>query len=226
MFTNHESRFIRGIGKRWYWLLALVAAALLVLTLGIVFPAWTLTGRYEGRIYRTAEAVPARPVAVVFGAGYWPDGTPSDVMKDRVEAAVDLYRAGRVRTVLFSGDNRFANYNEPGKMREYALSLGLPDEAIELDYAGRRTYDTCYRAREIFGLHEVVLVTQRYHLPRALYTCEKLGLDAIGYAADRRPYVYIRQYRLREIPALWVAWWQLWVTHPLPVLGKPIPILE
>jgi SanA protein len=210
---------------RWMLFLVLALAALLVSAL-IVFPAWTLAGRYEERIYRAVEAVPQRPVAVVFGAGYWPDGTPSDVMKDRVEAAVELYRAGRVRKVLFSGDNRFVDYNEPGTMRRYALSLGLPDEDIVLDYAGRRTYDTCYRARDIFQVRDVVLVTQRYHLPRALYTCEKLGLNAVGYAADRRPYVYIRQYWLREIPALWVAWWQLWVSHPLPVLGEPIPILE
>jgi len=223
--TNPISRLVTRLWKRRPWVLVLVAVALLALILMIVFPAWTLSERYEGHIYRAAQEVPGRPVALVFGAGYWPDGTPSDVMKDRVEAAVELYRAGRVRKVLFSGDNRFANYNEPGTMREYALSLGLPDEAIELDYAGRRTYDTCYRARDIFGLQEVVLVTQRYHLPRALYTCEKLGLDAVGYAADRRPYVYIRQYWLREVPALWVAWWQLWVSHPLPVLGDPIPIL-
>lgn len=206
-------------------LIILGLAVLFALALLIAFPAWTLAGRYEGRIYRAVEAVPEQPVALVFGAGYWPDGTPSDVMKDRVEAAVELYRAGRVRKVLFSGDNRFINYNEPGKMREYALSLGLPDEAIVLDYAGRRTYDTCYRARDIFQVRDVVLVTQRYHLPRALYTCEKLGLNAVGYAADRRPYIYIRQYWLREVPALWVAWWQLWVSHPEPVLGDPLPIL-
>jgi SanA protein len=199
----------------------LCAAALAAL----IFAAWTLTSRYQGRILVRLEDVPEKPVALVFGAGYWPDGTPSDIMKDRVEAAVDLYRAGRVRKVLFSGDNRFIDYNEPGKMREYALSLGLPAEAIVLDYAGRRTYDTCYRARDVFGLREVVLVTQRYHLPRALYICERLGLNAVGYAADRRPYVYIRQYWLREIPALWVAWWQLGISHPSPVLGEPIPIL-
>jgi SanA protein len=161
---------------------------------------------------------------LVFGAGYWADGTPSDVMKDRVEAAVDLYRSGKVRLVLFSGDNRFADYNEPAKMREYALSLGLPAEAIVLDYAGRRTYDSCYRARDIFGLTEALLVTQRYHLPRALYTCQRLGLDAVGFAADRRPYVYIRAYWVREVPALLLAWWELWVSHPLPVLGDRIPI--
>jgi SanA protein len=203
----------------------LLAVGIVAFGVLVVFPLWTLSSRYAGRIYRDVGLVPEQPVALVFGAGYWPDGTPSDVMKDRVEAAVELYRAGRVRKVLFSGDNRFANYNEPGKMREYALSLGLPDKAIALDYAGRRTYDTCYRARDIFGLSDVILVTQRYHLPRALYTCGRLGIRVVGYAADRRPYVYIRQYWLREVPALWVAWWQLWVTHPKPVLGDPIPIL-
>lgn len=205
----------------WLWLAPLFLGA------GVLgWSLWTLGGRYSDRIYADAAAVPRRDVALVFGAGYWPDGTPSDVMKDRVEAAVALYQAGRVRYVLFSGDNRFVDYNEPGKMREYALSLGLPDEAIVLDYAGRRTYDTCYRARAIFGLQEVVLVTQRYHLPRALAICQGLGLDAVGYVADRRPYVHIRSYWAREVPALWLAWWDLWVRRPTPVLGEPIPILE
>jgi SanA protein len=172
------------------------------------------------------EEVPERPVALVFGAGYWPDGRPSDIMRDRVEAAVELYRAGRVRRLLFSGDNRFVDYNEPEKMLEIALELGVPAEDIVLDYAGRRTYDTCYRAREIFGLHEVVLVTQRYHQARALYTCEGLGLDAVGYVADRMHYVHIRRYQAREFPALWLAWWDLHVRRPLPILGDPIPVLE
>ena len=164
----------------WWLLLVAIAVA-------VGYPLWTLTLRYRRIMYTDAQTVPERPVALVFGAGYWPNGTPSDVMKDRVEAAIDLYRAGRVQKVLFSGDNRFVNYNEPEKMREYALSLGLPDEAIVLDYAGRRTYDTCYRAHDIFGLRQVVLVTQRYHLPRALYTCRGMGLEAVGYVADRRP---------------------------------------
>jgi SanA protein len=202
----------------------LAVLAFLVLLWAVGFPAYTLTIRYRSRTYSEAESVPARRVALVFGAGYWADGTPSDVMKDRVEAAVELYRAGYVQKVLFSGDNRFVHYNEPGAMRDYALTLGLPDQDIVLDFAGQRTYDTCYRARDVFGLHEVILVTQRYHLPRALYTCERLGLDAVGYVADRRPYVYIRNYWAREVPALWLAWWQLWVSRPVPVLGEPIPL--
>ncbi len=205
--------------RRLWWTIPLV-----VLGVATGWTLWTLTLRYEGRIYRDPEAVPSRPVALVFGAGYWPDGTPSDILRDRVAAAVELYRAGRVQKLLFSGDNRFVHYNEPAKMREVALSLGVPDEAIVLDYAGRRTYDTCYRARDIFGLRKVIVVTQRYHLPRALYTCERLGLDAVGYIADRRPYIHIRRYQAREIPALWLAWWDLWVRRPVPVLGEPIPI--
>nr|MBC7245672.1 YdcF family protein [Chloroflexota bacterium] len=204
----------------WLALLTVIVGSTLV-----AFPTWTLTARYEQRIYHSVEEVPPKPVAVVFGAGYWPDGTPSDVMKDRVEAAIALYRSGRVRKILFSGDNRFVHYNEPAKMREYALSLGLPDDAIVLDYAGRRTYDTCYRARDIFGLRDVVLVTQRYHLPRALYISERLGLHAVGYVADHRTYPHIREYWLREVPALWMAWWDLSVTYPIPVLGDPIPIV-
>jgi len=203
-----------------------LACVLLFSALGAVgaWTLWTLTVRYRGGIYTDPAAVPQRPVALVFGAGYWPDGTPSDILRDRVAAAVDLYRAGRVRKLLFSGDNRFVHYNEPEKMREVALALGMPEEDIVLDYAGRRTYDTCYRAKAIFGLTEVVVVTQRYHLPRALYTCQGLGLDAVGYVADRRPYIHIRRYQAREVPALWLAWWDLWIRRPLPVLGDPIPI--
>jgi len=199
---------------------------LLAFGLAVGHALWTLTIRYASSIYQVGDMVPPRAVALVFGAGYWPDGTPSDVMKDRVEAAVRLYSTGRVVKVLFSGDNRFVDYNEPAKMAEYAVSLGLPAEAIALDYAGRRTYDSCYRAREIFGVSEAVLVTQRYHLPRALYTCRQLGLEAVGYAADQRPYVHIRTYWAREIPALWLAWWETSVTHPVPVLGDPIPIVD
>jgi len=192
----------------------------------IGFVGWTLTLRYERYIYTATDIskLSECPVALVFGAGYWPDGTPSDIMKDRVAAGVELLRAGKVRKLIFSGDNRFLNYNEPGKMCEYALSLGCPREAIVLDYAGRRTYDSCYRARDIFGQQQVILVTQRYHLPRALYVCEGLGIDAVGYVADCREYVHIREYWLREVPALLLAWVDRWVRHPLPVLGDPIQI--
>lgn len=189
---------------------------------------WTLTARYERLMYmpEDIEAVPQKPVAVVFGAGYWPSGALSMVLKDRLDAAIDLYRAGRVQKLLFSGDNRFVDYNEPAKMLEYALAQGVPRADIVLDYAGRRTYDTCYRARDIFQVRDVVLVTQRYHLPRALSTCSGLGLDAVGYIADRQPYPRrdLAWYWTREALALWRAWWDIYIARTTPVLGEPLPI--
>jgi SanA protein len=206
-------------------------AALVILAGGMLCAAWTvwtLTVRYERRMYGLddIEQVPDKPVAVVFGAGYWPSGALSMVLKDRLDAAIELYRAGRVQKMLFSGDNRFIDYNEPAKMLEYALTQGVPRDAIVLDYAGRRTYDTCYRARDIFQVRDVVLISQRYHLPRALDTCSALGLDAVGYIADRQPYPRrdLAWYWVREAPALWRAWWDIYIGRTTPVLGEPLPI--
>ena len=178
-----------------------------------------------GRVYATAQ-VPARRVAIVFGAGLWRDGSPTPVLYDRVATAVDLYRAGKVEKILVSGDNRFLDYNEPGVMRAVALTLGVPSEAVVLDYAGRRTYDTCYRAKAIFGLTEAILVTQEFHLPRALYLCNRLGVDAVGVGADRRDYrrIAMLYWNLRELIATVAALWDVHVSHPVPVLGDPEPI--
>jgi SanA protein len=137
-----------------------------------------------------------------------------------------LFFSGKVEKLLMSGDNRYVEYNEPGAMRRYALELGVPDEVIVLDYAGRRTYDTCYRARVIFGLKEAILVTQKFHLPRALFTCNLIGVNSIGVLADRREYSFrsLVFWYLRELPATIIAFWQVFVTHPVPVLGKVEPI--
>ncbi len=203
--------------------------ALLWLAFGAVFVLFLsrlwVNARTRIQVYALAD-VPARRVAIVFGAGLWRDGSPTPVLRDRVATAADLYFAGKVEKLLLSGDNRFVNYNEPEAMRQYALSLGVPDEVLVLDYAGRRTYDTCYRARAIFSVNEAVLVTQRFHLPRALYTCTVLGVRAVGVPADRRvyrrgPYLY---WNLREILATAAALVDVHLTHPTPVLGQPEPI--
>lgn len=200
------------------------ALVLAILVFGI--PRLITAVSSNGKIFSVDE-VPSLRAAIVFGAGLLHDGTPSPVLKDRVSTAAQLYLAGKVEKILLSGDNRFIDYNEPASMQRYALSLGVPEEDIILDYAGRRTYDTCYRAKEIFGLQEAILVTQRYHLPRALFTCRSLGLTANGVIADMRDYHpnSLRFWSLREIPATLVAVWQVWVSHPLPVLGDKEPIL-
>ena len=174
------------------------------------------------------DNVPAKQVAIVFGAEVKKDGTPSVVLRDRVETAVTLYKSGKVEKLLMSGDNRFVDYNEPESMRHYALTLGVPDADIVLDYAGRRTYDTCYRAREIFGVNSAVLVTQRFHLPRALFLCNAFGIDVTGVEAES--YYYLKRLRLfwntRELLASVQSVLDVYLLKPLPVLGKTEFIFE
>ncbi len=185
-----------------------------------------ITAIYASQRVFPASRVPPTKVAIVFGAGLSRDGSPTPILQDRVETASELYFSGKVEKLLMSGDNRFIYYNEPGAMREYAMKLGVPGEAIILDYAGRRTYDTCYRAGAIFDLEEAVLVTQSFHLPRALFTCNLLGVNAIGVASDQRAHTldHLLYWNLRELPATLTAFWDVLVSHPQPVLGKQEPI--
>jgi len=214
----------RKTAKRWLWL-AICAGLLMAGMVFVIALRWWTDQRYSSLVY-DVETVPPRSVAIVFGAGYWPGGRLSDILADRVDTAADLYNAGKVRKLLFTGDNRTLDYNEPGRMRDYALALGVPDADIVLDYAGRSTYDSCYRARHIFMVDDAILVTQAYHLDRALFTADSLGLDVIGVAADRRDYTLVRSYWWRDLFATAKAWWDLRIAHPMPVLGEPLPIFD
>ncbi len=161
-------------------------------------------------------------IAIVFGAGVRANGEPSHALEDRIITAAELYRSGRVRKILMSGDNRFENYNEPAAMRENAIKRGVPSENVIADYAGRRTYDTCYRAREIFGVQRAVLVTHEFHLNRAIYLCQNAGIDSIGMTADRRKYddATRRNWAWRETFAVVAAWFDVNVLQPTPILDE------
>jgi SanA protein len=199
---------------------------LAVLGLLILIISRLVTGVYARPKTYTAADVPARRVAIVFGAGLWRDGTATPVLHDRVQTAANLYFAGKVEKLLMSGDNRFVEYNEPAVMRELAISIGVPEDAIVLDYAGRRTYDTCYRAKAIFGVTEAILVTQAFHLPRTIFLCSQLGVDSAGVAADLRVYrkSSVLYWNMRELLATVAALWDVNISHPVPVLGDPEPI--
>ena len=203
-----------------------ILLVLAVLGLLILIISRLVTGLYARPEIYTAAEVPARRVAIVFGAGLWRDGTATPVLIDRITTAANLYFAGKVEKLLMSGDNRFVDYNEPAVMRTLALSLGVPEEAIVLDYAGRRTYDTCYRAKAIFGITGAILVTQAFHLPRAIYLCNQLGVDSVGVESDLRVYrtSSMLYWNMRELLATATALWDVNISHPVPVLGDPEPI--
>ena len=200
-------------------ILALSGAAILLI-------ARLITAIHSNGRVHTVATIPTQRAAIVFGAGLWKDGSPTPVLRDRVKTASELYFQGKVEKLLMSGDNRTVDYDEPTAMKEYAIELGVPAEAIVLDFAGRRTYDTCYRAKEIFGLDSAILVTQEFHLSRALYLCEKLGVESTGVNADQRVYLKrsILFWNTRETLATFTALWDVHISHPLPVLGEFEPI--
>ncbi|MGI4789122.1 MAG: SanA/YdcF family protein [Janthinobacterium lividum] len=164
-----------------------------------------------------AEA-PVKPVAIVFGAA-------GSILEDRVSTGVELYKAGKVKKLLLTGDNSRNDYDEPAAMKQQALAEGVPASDIVCDDAGFRTYDSLYRAKAIFGVHSALLVTQRYHLPRALFIARSLGMDVVGVDAAKRTYAGQWGFDLREIAAVEVAWVQSKITRPRPkFLGKPEPM--
>lgn len=155
--------------------------------------AW-VTVASRGHVHTLDEA-PSAPVALVLGAGLNPDGSPSPFLAGRLEVARSLYATGRATVLLVSGDNRFTNYDEPTAMRDWLVAHDVPADAVVRDFAGRDTYDSCTRAKRIFGLDRVLVVSQGYHLPRAVTTCRAVGLDAEG----------VGDWTARAYPAQWAA---------------------
>jgi vancomycin permeability regulator SanA len=221
-FSSKISAMLKRIMKfLWRFVMVLGTIGLV----GMLLPRFLTTLYAINRIYQKEDA-PNERLAIVFGAGLRRDGSPTAILRDRVETAANLYFSGKVEKLLMSGDNSIIEYNEPESMRQYALSLGVPDDAIVLDYAGRRTYDTCYRAKAIFGVESTLLVTQKFHLPRALFICNALGLKATGVEAKSRQYwlgsLFI--WNFREQLATVGAFLDVYVNNPMPVLGDPEPI--
>ncbi|MFF7092812.1 vancomycin high temperature exclusion protein [Streptomyces rubradiris] len=163
--------------RRLLW--ALMAGCVLAL-----LPATWLRLSTADRLRTTAD-VPRAEVAVVFGAGLW-HGEPSPYLAHRLDAAVALYRAGRIEVVLVTGDNSREDYDEPDAMRAYLTERGVPDRRIVSDYAGFDTWDSCVRARRIFGVDRAVLISQDFHIRRAVALCEAAGVASygVGVAAE------------------------------------------
>lgn len=182
---------------------------------------WALAeGLSLGRIHEV-DHTPEEDVAIVFGAAVHADGTPSGYLRGRLDTAADLYRNGTVRAILVSGDNGTEHYNEPDNMKRYLVDeRGVPTVKVVTDYAGFDTYDTCVRARRVFGVRSAVVVTQDYHLARAVATCRLTGLDAQG-TPDHQPRGRVWWYGWsREFGARLKMIWDV-VSRRTPILGAP-----
>jgi vancomycin permeability regulator SanA len=155
--------------------------------LGCVLALLPATWMYvvTGDRLRTTADVPRTDVAVVFGAGLW-DGEPSPYLAHRLDAAAELYRAGRIEVVLVTGDNSRRDYDEPDAMRTYLTRHGVPDSRIVSDYAGFDTWDSCVRAKKIFGVDEAVLISQGFHIRRAVALCQEAGVTSYGVGVDAK----------------------------------------
>ncbi len=173
----------------------------------------------SGRVYSQIARVPHCHVAVVLGAKVRPNGTLSTLLEDRVDAGIKLYRAGKVEKLLMSGDNRFIRYNEPMRMRDYAIEHGVPPEDVAMDFAGRRTYDSMYRAKHIFGQDRFIIVSQGFHVDRAVFLCRHIGVRGYGLDADK-PHHWSLKANVRELGASLGALVDVYLRNPRPVMGK------
>jgi vancomycin permeability regulator SanA len=200
--------------------LCALGAYALVLPLGWMYVT-------SGRQRMSTATVPATAVGIVFGAGA-PQGRPSPMLIGRLDLGLRLYRSGTVQVLLVTGDNSRSHYNEPLVMRDYLVGMGMPRDRIVLDYAGFNTWDSCVRAKKIFGVDHAILITQRFHLPRALTLCRAVGIEAWGVGDDSRPYAPVATTLsyLREMPAAVKAVYAL-VMRPDPrFLGPREPAIR
>lgn len=161
---------------------------------------------------------------VVLGASVMPDGTPSDILKSRLDQGIALYFAGAAPKIIVSGDNGTESYNECWAMKRYAISRGVPSEDVFCDHAGFSTYETMYRAHHVFGAERVVIATQTYHLYRAIFDAKGVGMEAVGVSEDDRAYVSQHWYDLREIPARTKDFLQVLFSVPSTFVGDPISL--
>ena len=199
---------------------AVLGAALLLIIDGIV------KSTVRDRILSTDEAAALTDVdcILVLGCQVKDDGTPSDMLKDRLTRGVEVYDLGAAPRMLMSGDHGREEYDEVGTMMDYAVEAGVPSEVIFLDHAGFSTYESMYRAKEIFQVDKVIVITQEYHLYRALYIAEQLGIEAYGVASDYHTYAGQGMRDFREVLARCkdVA---MCIFKPEPTfLGDPVPI--
>jgi len=196
----------------------------LLLIIAVILINLNVASLSQPYIFSDMEKLPEAQVVLILGASVFSDQTLSDMLGDRADTAIELYSAGKARKILVSGDNRQKNYNETAAIENYLRKQGISKEDIFLDYAGLDTYDSLYRARDIFKAQSLIIATQNFHLPRAIYLARQLGIEAYGFPADKRAYRNIWLNIGREKLANVKAWLDINMGTAPIFLGEPIPI--
>jgi vancomycin permeability regulator SanA len=170
--------------RRWWRRLLVSAVVVALLGLSAVVGSAVWVDRSSRAHVFDLAGVPAAPVVLVLGAQVDADGTPAPFLAARLQLAKELYDAGKARVVLVSGDHRRWEYDEPGAMRRWLVDRGVPASRVVQDHAGFDTYDSCQRASRVFGVRQLIVVTQTFHVDRAVAVCRQVGLDAVGVGDD------------------------------------------
>ena len=216
--TKKTARFLRAAVAAVLLVVMLICAAALIVNRRVMSSA-------ESRILTEEEAaLKDADCILVLGAGVWEGGVPSHMLADRLDEAVSLYELGASGKLLMSGDHGRDDYDEVNVMKDYAVDAGVPSEDVFMDHAGFSTYESLYRARDVFKAERIIIVTQRYHIYRALYVAEKLGLEAYGVASDPRIYRGQQFREFREILARCKDWTYTVIKPEPTFLGEPIPV--
>lgn len=203
--------------------LLVAIAVLLLLCAAVGIPNAVMYGFSQGKLL-SPETVGKADCILIFGAGLRPDGSPSKMLAERLDAGFLLYSKGKSERILVSGDHGTKDYDEVGAMKRYLMEKGVPDRAIFMDHAGFSTYDTLYRAKHIFACESAVLVTQKYHLYRALYVGNALGIDCSGVDAAKTVYRGQALRDLREAAARTKDFYKLWTKPRASIMGEKIPV--
>ncbi len=205
-------------------IICLLSAALLGMAAAVAINAYVKS--VGGKYIVSGESVEKSDCIIILGCGVRPDGNPSDMLRDRLEVGISLYKNGAAPKILMSGDHGEIYYDEVNTMKDYAIEQGVPSEDIFMDHAGFSTYESIYRAKEIFSLQNITVVTQKYHLYRALFIAENFGMKAEGVSADLRSYQKQEIRDLREILARNKDFFTS-IFKPEPsVLGEAIPVIN
>ena len=215
--------------KKSFKFIKSVLSKLIILIIA-VFLTFILINSYvksstEDSIISKNEALNINPdCIIVLGAGVRSDGSPSPMLQDRINTGIELYENGVSDKILMSGDHTKKGYDEVNIMKDYAINKGIPSENVFMDHAGISTYDSIYRAKEIFWAEKIIIVTQEYHLYRALYIAEKLGVEAYGVSADVRAYAGQELRELREKAARVKDFFKAILKPDSKIGGEAIPV--